>query len=62
VHLELIDTEHDARAVHANFVADPAGIFALLQMSTTEVAQEQGVVAVMLDEVAPLALLAQLAL
>ncbi len=59
-HLELIDAARDARAVHANLAADPA---AGLQQGvlTTEVTQEQGVVAVGLDEVLPLALLARLA-
>jgi phosphatidylinositol glycan class O len=45
-HLELIDAVRDARALHASH----AGL-----------AQEQGVVAVTLDEVVPLALLARLA-
>jgi phosphatidylinositol glycan class O len=64
-HLELIDAARDARAVHASLATDPAGALARLQqgMSTTEVAREreQGVVAVTLDEVVPLALLARLA-
>lgn len=45
-HLELIDAVRDARALHASHAG---------------VAQEQGVVAVTLDEVVPLALLARLA-
>jgi GPI ethanolamine phosphate transferase 3 subunit O len=62
-HLELIDAVRDARAVHANLAADPAGVLARLQqgVSKTEIAQEQGIVAVTLDEVVPLALLARLA-
>jgi phosphatidylinositol glycan class O len=62
-HLELIDAVRDARALQASFAANPAGALARLQQggTTTEVAHEQGVVAVTLDEVVPLALLARLA-
>ena len=67
-HLELVDAARDAKALHASFAADPARAFARLQQglpttaTTTEVAQEQqGVAAVTLDEVVPIALLAQLA-
>jgi phosphatidylinositol glycan class O len=62
-HLELVDAVRDARALHASFAADPAGALARLQQGvpTTEVAREQGTVAVTLDEVVPLALLARLA-
>jgi GPI ethanolamine phosphate transferase 3 subunit O len=62
-HLELIDAVRDARVVHANLAADPAGVLARLQqgVSKTEIAQEQGIVSVTLDEVVPLALLARLA-
>ena len=62
-HLELIDAVRDSRALQASFAADPAGALARLQQggSTTEVARERGVVAVTLDEVVPLALLARLA-
>ena len=62
-HLELIDAARDARALHASFAADPAAALARLQQgvsTTTEVAQAQGAVAVTLDEVVPLALLARL--
>ncbi|KAF8497832.1 hypothetical protein F5888DRAFT_258256 [Russula emetica] len=56
-----------ARGVHANLAADPApGVLPRLQqgVSTTEVAQEQGVMAITSDEVVPdvpLALLERLA-
>ncbi|KAI0272081.1 hypothetical protein BGY98DRAFT_1002678 [Russula aff. rugulosa BPL654] len=62
-HLELIDAARDARALHASFATDPAAVLARLQqgVSTTGGAQGQGVVAVTLDEVVPLALLARLA-
>ncbi|KAI9513378.1 hypothetical protein F5148DRAFT_1155355 [Russula earlei] len=62
-HLELIDAARDARALTSSFATDPAGALARLQqgLPTTEFAQEQGTGAVTLDEVVPLALLAQLA-
>jgi phosphatidylinositol glycan class O len=58
-HLELIDAARDARTLHANIEADPASVLARLQQGVS--AQEQGAVAVTLDEVIPLALLARLA-
>ena len=63
-HLELIDAARDAQGVHANLAADPAGVLARLRqgVSTTEVTQEQGIAAVTLDEVVPLAFLARLVL
>jgi len=55
-HLELIDAARDARALHASLVTDPAGALARLQQG----ASTTGDVAVTLDEVVPLALLARL--
>jgi phosphatidylinositol glycan class O len=61
-HLELVDAARDARALHAGFAADPAGALARLQqgLPTMCPAQGQGAAVVTLDEVVPLALLAQL--
>jgi len=70
-HLELVDAVRDARALSASFASDPAGALARLQQQglassttgvTTTTTQAQGVSVVTLDEVVPLALLAQLAL
>ena len=43
-HLEFIDAARDARALHANIVADSAGVLTRLQqgVSRAEVTQEQG--------------------
>jgi phosphatidylinositol glycan class O len=62
-HLELIDAARDARALQASFSSDPAAALARLQqgLPTTEVGREQGTAGVRMDEVVPLALLAQLA-
>ena len=62
-HLKLVDAARDARAIQASFTTDPARALTRLQQgaSTAEVAREQGAVAVSLDEVVPLALLARLA-
>jgi GPI ethanolamine phosphate transferase 3 subunit O len=57
-HLELIDAARDARALHASLAADPTGALARLQRG---VSTSTGDVAVTLDEVVPLALLARLA-
>ncbi|KAH9048341.1 hypothetical protein EDB84DRAFT_1556964 [Lactarius hengduanensis] len=63
-HLELVDATRDARAIHASFATNPAAALAQLQQQ-----QGQGgggspaapVAPVSFDEIAPLALLAQLA-
>ena len=65
-HLELVDAVRDARALNASFASDPAGALARLQQglppTATGAMQGQGISVVTLDEVVPLALLAQLAL
>jgi GPI ethanolamine phosphate transferase 3 subunit O len=62
-HLELVDAARDARALQASFSIDPAGAVARLQqgLPTAEAERAQGATAVTVDEMAPLALLAQLA-
>jgi phosphatidylinositol glycan class O len=61
-HLELIDAARDARALQASFSIDPSAALARLQqgLPTTEIGQERGTAGVTMDEVVPLALLAQL--
>jgi len=65
--LELVDATRDARAIHASFAADPAGALARLQQQQQGQGQGGGgspappVAPVSFDEIAPLALLAQLA-
>jgi phosphatidylinositol glycan class O len=61
-HLELVDAARDARALQASFSIDPAGALARLQqgLPATEAEQAQGATAVTVDEMVPLALLAQL--
>lgn len=62
-HLELVDAARDARALQASFSIDPASAVARLQqgLPTPEAGRAQGATAVTVDEVVPLALLAQLA-
>ena len=62
-HLELVDAARDARALQASFSIDPAGALARLQqgLPTTEAGQAQDATAVTVDEMVPLALLAQIA-
>src|SRR5712691_10449746 len=62
-HLEFIDAARDARALQASFSVDPSAALARLQqgLPTPEVGREHGTAGVMVDEVVPLALLAQIA-
>jgi len=60
-HLELIDATRDARALQASFSTDPAAALARLQQGLPTAEVGQGTAGVRMDEVVPLALLAQLA-